>query len=276
MQPAWNSPTSPVPPPVRKRKPIFYFGIAGIILGAGCCLLSIGLFIAAAIVYGRNTPQTTSNPPAATLPATVPIQPTENPTSTTGASSSADFTDDFSIENGNWYTDSTNDFEAYYQQGAYATGIKSAGYFFVASINPFPDPIGDSTTTVRGKLFPGDRGEFGIACRYQDVDNFYLGSIHEDQFYLGKRANGEWVDLMNPPMQVLPSNMVDQEGYLTLSLSCEEDAITFKVNDILAGQVFDSEFSSGDIALFVLAGDQLGPSGYYAQALFDDFRIELK
>ena len=73
VPPAQASPVSSNPPvrpaaPSKKRGRLFYLGLAGLILGATCCLLSVVLLIVAASMQFRKTPLGTP------MPDTLPVQ----------------------------------------------------------------------------------------------------------------------------------------------------------------------------------------------------------
>ena len=286
-----NSTSTTAPPPnpptlsaapAAKRGGLFYFGIAGIAGGGLCCILSLVAFILSATLktspQASASPSPVSSPTATILPATK-TSPPISPEPTTTISSSADtthFTDDFSNTNGGWYVGSTDNIDTGYFQDSYAMGVKTPKYYFLSTLpDPFPDPVRNIIISVRGKLAAGDTGEFGVVCRAKDVDNFYLAAISGDSFYIGKEVNGAWSYLTTPHLQTLPDSTLDQDGYMTIGLSCIDSFIVLEVNGIGATHVTDEELSAGDNGLYVYGGSQLGPSGYYAQAYFDDFSASL-
>ncbi len=108
---------------------------------------------------------------------------------------------------------------------------------------------------MRAQPAVGDTGEYGLVCRYQDIDNFYLAGISGNQFYIGKQAGEEWTYLTSPKWQILPDSTPDAEGYQVLRMSCIDSFIVLEVNGIGAAHVTDSEFSTGQAGLFVWAGD---------------------
>ena len=166
---------------------------------------------------------------------------------------------------------------SYNQLGFYEMGVKQANSYFI-SLAPdhFPSPVTNVLLNVRAQPAVGDTGEFGLVCRYQDIDNFYLAGISGDQFYIGKQVGGKWTYLTSPKWQTLPDSTPDAEGYQVLRMSCIDSFIVLEVNGIGAAHVTDSEFSTGQAGLFVWAGDTAGRGDYYARAAFDDFSAELK
>ena len=119
-------------------------------------------------------------------------------------------------------------------------------------------------------------GEYGVVCRYQDIDNFYLAGISGNQFYIGKQVKGKWTYLTDPKWQTLPDSTPDQDGYQSIGLSCIDSFLVLEVNGIGAAHVTDDEFSAGQAGLCVWGGETAGKGGYFARAGFDDFSAELK
>jgi hypothetical protein len=286
---------TPLPPPVLQRDPLRRLGIAGILSGAFFCLVSVATLALAAhfdqgpaSASGTATTSlsatTQTSPPTSQPASTVTTQPASTSTSSSPTTeqqtgtSATEFTDDFSTMNGGWFVGSTGQYAANYTpKQAYAMGIETPRFFFVSLLpNPFPEPIQDAAVSVRGKMSPGDTGEFGISCRYRDADNCYLAVITGDSFYVGKRVAGTWSYLTAPNLVPLPSTTVDADGYLVLRLTCVASSIVFEVNGIEVGRFTDDQLTAGDVGLYIWGGDQLGPSGYYAQAIFDDFSVALQ
>lgn len=284
----------PFPPkqPAAKRSRLFYAGLAGIIAGGICCLLSVVALILYATLGQKAAPAAVipplNNPTVATLPATslpLPVSPptitippenTPTPTLRPTGGNATEFTDDFSNTNGRWYVGSTDNYAASYFQGGYVLDVKKAKYFFVSLLpDPFPQPIKNIILSVRAKNAPGGPGEVGVVCEYQDIDNFYLSAVRGDQFYIGKMVKGTWTYLTSPEMQPLIAYTPAQDGYLTIGMSCIDSFIVLEVNGIGQAHVTDNTFSAGDIGLYVWGGDQLAQTGFYARGFFDDFSASL-
>jgi hypothetical protein len=281
-------PTGPAAPVNRRRW--LYWGLAGIIVVGCCCLLIVAVLVAYYYTSNRKAipaatvlpvipptetalPSTSTSLPA-TAEATLEVSPTPTPQNPFG--NAPFFADDFSNSNGPWYTGFTDEYEASYTQGSYSMAVKLPNYYFVSTPpNPSPDPSGNIILKVRAKLAPGDTGEIGIICDFQDIDNFYLAAVAGDQFYIGKQVEGEWSDLTSPGLQPLPDSTPDQDGYLSMGFSCIDSFLVLEVNGIGAAHVTDDTFSNGDFGLYVYASDQLGQSGYYARGYFDDFSAAL-
>jgi hypothetical protein len=280
-------PTYPAAP--KKRSTWFYIGLAGLIIGGLCCLLAVAALLVSFVLNRKSAPAATAQPvetPAETaLPAmstSLPAAPTRLPVSTSTPTLQApgghtlEFTDDFSTTNGRWYTGSTDEYEAAYVQDSYSMAVKNPNYYFVSLLpDPFPAPVGNIILNVRAGLAPGELGEVGVVCRYQDIDNYYLAAIAGDQFYIGKQVNGEWTYLTSPDLQPLLDSTPDQDGYLSMGFSCIDSFLVLEVNGLGAAHVTDDTFSTGDVGLYVYGKDQLDQSGFYALSYFDDFSAKL-
>ena len=173
---------------------------------------------------------------------------------------------------------STDVYESSYNSsGFYEMGIKKAKSYVIA--NPpanFARPVKNILLGVRAQPAQTNTGEYGVVCRFQDINNFYLAGISGKDFYIGKQVNGEWSYLTDPKWQPLPDLHTDAEGYNVIKLSCIDSFIVLEVNGVGAAHVTDDTFSSGDPGLCVWAGDTADSSGYYAHAGFDDFSVEIK
>jgi hypothetical protein len=285
-------PFAPDQPAAAKRSKLFYAGLAGLISGGICCLLSAVALILYAVQVNKAAPEAgrvpVKSPTGTALPATSTSLPASTPTNTSLPASTETptlqstsgnagvFTDDFSNTNGGWYEGSTDNYDAGYFQGSYTLGVKKAKYFFVSLLpNPFPQPIQNIIISVNAKTAPGGPAEVGVVCGYQDIDNFYLSAVRGDQFYIGKMVGGVWTYLTSPDMQPLIAFTPAQDGYLTIGMSCINSFIVLEVNGVGQAHVTDDTFSKGDIGLYVWGGDQMAQTGYYARGYFDNFSAKL-
>ena len=172
---------------------------------------------------------------------------------------------------------STDNTEASYNSlGFYEMAAKKTDYYLVAtSPDSLPRPLKNVIIKVRAQSATGNTGDYGVVCRYQDIDNFYLAGINGNQFYIAKQVNGKWSFLTDPGWQDLPDTTPDADGYFSIAMSCIDSFIILEVNGVGAAHVTDSEFSSGDSGLAVWASSTLNGAGYYAQAAFDDYSVAL-
>lgn len=113
---------------------------------------------------------------------------------------------------------------------------------------------------------PGD-GEFGILCRYQDADNFYVLEATNDGYAaIYKQLAGEWVDLVK--WQSSDAIRLGEDAVNQLRAECVGDRLALYVNGQLVAEVQDSDFASGDVGLQAGTFDEAG-----TDILFDDFVV---
>jgi hypothetical protein len=230
-----------------------------------------------------TNPPTATNPPAATEPPIASNPPTATELPTTPPASLAGptvttYSDDFSNSSSGWNVGSTDVYESSYNSsGFYEMAIKKAKSYVIA--NPpanFARPVKNILLGVRAQPSQTNTGEYGVVCRFQDINNFYLAGISGKDFYIGKQVNGVWSYLTDPKWQPLPDLHTDAEGYNVIKMSCIDSFIVLEVNGVGAAHVTDDTFSIGDPGLCVWAGDTADNGGYYAHAGFDDFSVEIK
>jgi len=117
---------------------------------------------------------------------------------------------------------------------------------------------------------PNDNA-YGIICRYQDPENFYLFLISGDGYYtVGKYESGqEIVTYLTEGNQFAYSDIINQ-GVATnqIRVSCIGNELSLSVNGLPLFTVNDSSFSEGDIGLG-LSTLEVGT----AVVEFDDLRV---
>ncbi|MBC8506576.1 MAG: hypothetical protein ISR58_13325 [Anaerolineales bacterium] len=160
------------------------------------------------------------------------------------------FQDDFSDTSSGWDQVSVTEGITDYKDGHYRILVNTDDTDIWA--NPglhFTDVVVEVDATKAGGP---DDNDFGIICRYQDVENFYFFIISSDGFYgIGKYDNGEWV-LLNEE-QMLPTEDVNQGNATNhIRADCVGTHFVLYANNIKLAEIEDSSFASGDIGL--LAG----------------------
>ncbi len=113
-----------------------------------------------------------------------------------------------------------------------------------------------------------DDNDFGVICRYQDVDNFYYGLVSSDGYYgIMKVVDASSEQLGNSELQ---SSATINQGSATnqIRLVCAGDELSLYVNGQLVDQQVDSTFEQGNVGL--LAGTYDIPG---TDILFDNFSV---
>jgi hypothetical protein len=130
----------------------------------------------------------------------------------------------------------------------------------------------DVIITVQARQVEGPNDNaYGVICRYQDPENFYLFLISGDGYYtVGKYQSGqEIVTYLTQGNQFAYSDSINQ-GIATnqLRVACIGDQLELSVNGLPLFAVNDSTFSEGDVGLG-LSILEVGT----AVVEFDDFRV---
>lgn len=93
---------------------------------------------------------------------------------------------------------------------------------------------------------------YGVICRYQSSENFYVFLISSDGYYaIGKYQSGsDQVEYLSGDGQYVASEAINQgQARNSLRASCVGDELTLTVNGELLESVNDPTFVSGDIGL---------------------------
>jgi len=93
--------------------------------------------------------------------------------------------------------------------------------------------------------------DFGVLCRYQDNNNFYILTISSDGYYsIGKYLNGEYEFI---GMDQMKASGVINQGASTnhIAVRCIGTRLALAVNGAVLAEVEDTSFSSGDVGLIV-------------------------
>ncbi len=173
-------------------------------------------------------------------------------------SSSALFEDDFSGEQDcGWLEYNRGGAVAAVEEGVLKISTSSPGEIWWT--NPgrsYDDVVIDVTTTQVGG--PDDNA-YGVICRYQDEENFYLFLISGDGFYaIGKYKSGEdRVTYLTEDGQFSQSEQINKGATTNqIQASCIGNELSLAVNGYPLLTVTDSEFAAGDIGVSVSALQQ--------------------
>lgn len=132
--------------------------------------------------------------------------------------------------------------------------------------------FGDVIITVQARQISGpDDNAYGVICRYQNQENFYLFLISGDGYYaIGKYQTGsEPVTYLSGDGQYQFSEIINQ-GVATnqIRASCVGNELSLAVNGIPLATVTDPTFVTGDIGVGV---STFQPGTAIVQ--FDDVRV---
>ncbi len=130
----------------------------------------------------------------------------------------------------------------------------------------------DVIVTVQARQTSGpNNNAYGVLCRYQDENNFYIFLISGDGYYaIGKYQAGEaQITYLTPNQEYVFSDLINQ-GVATnlLRVSCVGNELSLSVNGLPLATVTDNTFIGGDVGLGV---STLEPGTAVVQ--FDDLLV---
>ncbi len=174
--------------------------------------------------------------------------------------------DDFSDTGSGWGKASLDTGDAGYQDGGYHITVNTDYQSLWA--NPGCDFTDVSVEVDAHKIGGVDDNEFGVICRYQDIENFYAASISSDGFYgLIRIANSEFGYIGMDAMQGSEAiNLGSDSNHIRLD--CVGDTLTLYVNGEMVASATDSSYASGDVGLHAGTFDTPG-----IDILFDNFKV---
>ncbi|MBA4375864.1 MAG: hypothetical protein C0401_06800 [Anaerolinea sp.] len=167
--------------------------------------------------------------------------------SNSGKDSNVLFSDDFSKTSSGWDQTTTDSGSTDYKNGAYEIIVNITNYDMWA--NPgltFTDTrIEVDATKVAGS----DNNDFGVLCRYVDVDNYYFAIVASDGFYgMGKMVDGTQTifgDAGIPETDKVKPGSIPNH----LRFDCVGAKLSFYANGNLLAEYEDSALTSGDVGL---------------------------
>lgn len=176
------------------------------------------------------------------------------------------FQDDFSDTGSGWGKASVATGEAGYQDGGYHITVDTDYQSLWA--NPGCSFTDVSVEVDAHKIGGVDDNEFGVICRYQDIENFYAASISSDGFYgLIRITDSEFSYIGMDAMQGSEVINLGAESN-HIRLDCVGDTLTLYVNGEMVASATDSAYTSGDVGLY--AGTFSTPD---IDILFDNFKV---
>jgi len=175
------------------------------------------------------------------------------------------FQDDFSKSSSGWDKWSGDSGSTDYVDGTYQIMVNDSQYDLWA--NPGED-FTDVSVEVDAVMVGGpEDNDFGILCRYVDVENYYFGIISSDGYYGIGTVIGGTQQIIDENMQ--PSDAINT-GYESnrIRFDCVGSTLSLYVNGNLVQEETDSSFASGDVGLMAGTFDTGG-----TQVAFDNFIV---
>jgi hypothetical protein len=182
------------------------------------------------------------------------------------AQSNLPFEDDYSNPNSGWDRAEWEEGFTDYVDGAYRMFVVPENYSIWA--NPGLHFIDTSVTVVATKSSGHDDNEFGIICRYADIENFYAVTVSSDGFYGFLNIEDGTYGYLNMEEMQPTAAIVQGNSTNTIRLDCIGNTLTLYVNGEYVAERVDDRIQSGDVGLY--AGTFAVPG---TEILFDDFVV---
>jgi hypothetical protein len=175
------------------------------------------------------------------------------------------FADDFSDVCSGWWIESASALQFGYEAGEFLFQIDAPEQNAIS--NPGLS-FTDITVQVRARqVQTALDNSWGIACRYQNSQNYYGFEIRNDGAYsIYARVSGKAVPLQDwtYASPVVGGETADN----TFSVSCIGDRLTMSVNGAQLAEVFDTRYAVGDIGLLASTRESSG-----VRVVFDDLLV---
>lgn len=184
-----------------------------------------------------------------------------------GQQSNILFSDDFSNTGSGWDQRQDTNYVSDYANGGYRLYVNDTNYDIWA--NPSKSFPGDVRVEVDATKAGGpDDNDFGLICRYQDIDNFYFFMISSDGYAaIGKYEGGSQQLISSDNMQKV-DGITPGAATNHIRADCIGSELKLYVNGKLVVTATDSSFTSGDVGLMGGTFDTPG-----TDILFDNFYV---
>lgn len=176
------------------------------------------------------------------------------------------FQDDFSQETSDWGIWEHSGGAVYYAQGGLRILVKDAqtDVWSVAGKNLADVRI----ESVAKRLDGAADNDFGLICRYQDNQNFYMFLVSSDGYYGIAKLKNNQHSLIGIEQLQYSSKIQREKVSHRLRADCRGEKLSLYVDGVLLMQGSDADFQTGDVG--VLAG-AYSTSG--VDILFDNFIV---
>ena len=113
-----------------------------------------------------------------------------------------------------------------------------------------------------------DDNDFGIICRYTDVDQFYYGVISSDGYYGIMKMTSDGGALIGEDNLLQSDKIAQDTATNKIRFDCVGTTLTLYVNGSQLDQQTDSDYTAGNVGLIAGTFDTSG-----TDILFDNFFI---
>lgn len=177
------------------------------------------------------------------------------------------FTDDFSSSESGWGTWNRDGSYITYRDGGLRFMINESQFDFwsVAGKNYTDAQIEVDAIKLNGP----DDNDFGVVCRYQNKDNFYMLIISSDGYYGAAKMKGGQYTMIGPNQLQYSESIRKGLAINRLRADCKGSTLRLSVNGQKLIEVNDTDFPAGDVGLIAGAYNNKG-----VDVLFDNFVVK--
>jgi hypothetical protein len=176
------------------------------------------------------------------------------------------FSDDFSDPDSGWDRVQSDEGVTDYENSAYRIFVDQSQHDYWA--NPGRS-FGDVQVEVDATKIGGpDDNDFGLICRYQDVENFYAFLVSSDGYYAILKYSGGGSESLGSDGMLQTDELNLGAATNHIRADCIGNTLTLYANGSQLHSTTDSEFSSGDVGLIAGTFDEPG-----TDISFDDFVV---
>lgn len=204
--------------------------------------------------------------PTPTATPTSTLTPSSTPTPTATQDPNIVFFDDFSGDIRQFMEWDDEGVVAEYSDGYFEIDVDGSTYFWTTSRKPYSDVSIDVDVK---KISGSFSGQYGVICRLQDGDNYYVFLIQSDGTYgIWKLHEGAWSSLSSSDW-AYNDYVINGAGAIDhITATCNGDTLTLKVNGSTLMDVRDDEFISGNVGMYAGAYDDAG-----VDVVFDNYTV---
>lgn len=174
--------------------------------------------------------------------------------------------DDFSNTDSGWDVYSGDRGSNGYLNGQYQILVEHTNFDVWARANR---DFGNVTIEVEATKSNGsDDNNYGLICKYEAINRFYMFLISSDGYYVIQKMTEEGYQRLSSDW--FEASEAINKGNTTnkIKADCLEGKLALHVNGTLVSEVLDSDFSRGDVGLLGGTYNQGG-----VEILFDNFIV---
>ncbi len=176
------------------------------------------------------------------------------------------FEDDFSDSTSGWDRYADDDTFTDYSEGGYRIFVNTSESYSWA--NPYLQLTDVLIEVDARKLGGPNDNDFGVICRYKDIENFYFFVISSDGYYsINKYLNGN-LEIVGREQYGESTAIRQGADFNEIQASCIGNNLELVVNGLSLFKAQDLDFPTGDVGLIAGTFEEPG-----TDILFENFRV---